>query len=357
MLAGAAVGAVAVASGVAVAATSGPSTPARPASARLAADPAGDGLEVGRPGEAPADVEKFWTPARIKAAKPLTPQAAKAGRASAPQLAALAAEPGAKGDPTLPEDSPDALSSRVSAASVKTVKTARQWTRHKKPPARTIGKLFGVDSQNRLYTCSATVISSRNKRTVWTAGHCVHSGHGGTAGFSRKLTFRPDYINGKSYGTWTADYMVVDKRWANGADPSYDVAAFTVRKYRGKGIQYYTGSQGYNFGYKKRSYPMYAFGYPARALPSKKPMNSNRLWYCSGKTYGIRYTAGGPVHLGMDCTMGNGASGGPWLYGLKSNGLGRIVGVNSMHSDRKAEMYSPYHGSAAAAVYRKAAAL
>ncbi|MFC9972626.1 trypsin-like serine peptidase [Spirillospora sp. NPDC127200] len=343
---------MAAASGVAVLATAddAPAKKAAPVGAKAPTDP-NTRLEVLSVGQDPAAVKKYWTPARIKAAKPLTTKNVNAAPAAAQQLSAMAAEQHASGAPTLPEDSPEALSAQSAGYSAQAVKTARQWTRHGKPPARTVGKLFGVDSRNRQYTCSAAVISSKNKRTVWTAAHCLHSGRGGRAGFSKHVMFRPDYKDGKSYGSWVADRLVALEGWTKKGDLRYDIAGFTVKPYRGKGIQYYTGSQGYNFGYKKRAYPMYSFGYPARALPSKKAMNSNRLWYCSGKTFGVNYGSGS-VGLGMWCSMGNGASGGPWIYGMQRNGLGRIVGVNSTHSLRTLQMNSPYHGTAAVNVYR-----
>lgn len=338
-----------MAGGVAVAASSGPDAkPATVAGARTPADP-NAGIVSQAIGQSPEATKRFWTAARIRAAKPLQTPASNAAPGAVPQANALGAGPVVESDGTLPEGTASAQAG--GAASTQAVKTAKQWTKHGKAPARTIGKLFGVDNRGRQYTCSATVINSKNKRTVWTAGHCVHAGAGGSAGFSRYLMFRPDFINGKSQGSWVADRIVALKGWTTKGDLRYDIAAFTVKKYKGKGIQAYTGSQGYSFGYKNRKYYMRSFGYPARALPSKKAMNSNRLWYCSGTTFGVNY-GGGSVGLGMWCSMGNGASGGPWIYGMKGNGLGRIAGLNSTHSLRTLQMNSPYHGSAAVSVYK-----
>ncbi|WP_157419865.1 trypsin-like serine peptidase [Actinomadura kijaniata] len=351
LIAGSALGAVAVASGVAVAATSD-SKPEQAASvgAQTTADPDARAEIFKLPQDSTA-VERFWTPAAIRAAEHRQPRAA-AFPAAAPQIKALNDGPSLQGAPALPEDSAEPLSAQSAGVSAKAVTTARQWTRHGKPPARTVGKLFFADEKGNKYSCSAAVITAKNKRTVWTAGHCVHKGKGGEKGYYRNFLFRPDYKDGKSYGKWYADSIVALSGWKTKGDARYDIAAFTVKKYRGKGIQYYTGSQGYAFNYKGRKYSSYSFGYPARALPSKKPMNSNRLWYCSGKTFAVNY-GGGSTGLGLKCTMGNGASGGPWIAGMKKNGLGLIFGVNSMHNLKNLNMYSPYHGSAAVSVYKK----
>ncbi|RFU42233.1 hypothetical protein DZF91_07745 [Actinomadura logoneensis] len=252
-------------------------------------------------------------------------------------------------DGSLPEESPDALKApnTVGAAS----SAAKVWPRHGKAPARTIGRLVASDDGLYGYYCTATVITSHNKSTLWTAGHCVHKGRGGTGGFYRYYAFEPDYDNHRSLGTWYLNTLRVMAPWANNRDLRYDFAAFTVQKHGKTAIQSVTGAQGVSFGYKHRAYPFRTFGYPAVFLPSgrKVPGALERLYYCSGTSFASRYPTGG---LGIMCSMGNGASGGPWLYGMKSNGIGRVAGVNSTHMTRTLQMNSPYLGSAAVTLYR-----
>ncbi|WP_433327875.1 trypsin-like serine peptidase [Spirillospora sp. CA-294931] len=339
---------MALASGIALnVATDEPAKSVAAVGAKAPADPAAQ-LEYANVPDTAEATKKYWTKARLRAAKPLDTPAVNAAPA-APQASALGTGPTLEGEGTLPEGA--AATRSGGTASTQAVRVARQWTRHNAAPARTIGKLYGVNNRGQQYTCSASVINAKNKRTIWTAGHCVHSGRGGTAGFARKLVFYPDFIDGRSKGVWTADRIVALKGWTTKGDLRYDIAAFTVRTYKGKGVQAYTGAQGFTFGYKGRAYNVYSFGYPARALPSKRPMNSNRLWYCSGKSYGVNY-GGGAVGLGMHCTMGNGASGGPWIYGMSRKGYGRIIGINSTHSLRTDQMNSPHHGTVAINVYK-----
>ncbi|MEV4252568.1 hypothetical protein AB0J52_05305 [Spirillospora sp. NPDC049652] len=252
-------------------------------------------------------------------------------------------------DGSLPENSPDALKARsaVTAAS----SGAKVWTRHGKAPARTIGRLIASDDGMTGYYCTATVVTSHNKSTVWTAGHCVHKGRGGAGGFFRYYAFQPDYDRGKGLGTWYLNAVRVMAPWAYNRDLRYDFAAFTVRKHGTTALQSVTGAQGVSFGYKHRKYPFRTFGYPALLLPSGKKVPSPlaRLYYCSGTSFASKYPTGG---LGIMCSMGNGASGGPWLYGMKSNGIGRVAGVNSTHMTRTLQMNSPYLGSAAIKLYK-----
>ncbi|MGL5830010.1 MAG: trypsin-like serine peptidase, partial [Angustibacter sp.] len=72
------------------------------------------------------------------------------------------------------------------------------------PVARTNGKVFFTNAGNGLnYVCSAAVVNSEGRDTVWTAGHCVHGGAG--QNWHLNWTFVPAYDNGAMpQGSWTA---------------------------------------------------------------------------------------------------------------------------------------------------------
>ncbi|MFG2005807.1 trypsin-like serine peptidase [Spirillospora sp. NPDC048911] len=346
LIAGASVAALAAAGGVAVAATG--DAPSKPA-AKVAAASADSQVVVYQPKETAKQVQSYWTAARIKSAKPvkvLNVEAPSVAEAQA-EASALAA-PAFEGAPSLPEvGGKSGSASAQNLASAQAVVEARVWKKHGTAPARTLGKLY-FDVPGGRGSCSATVITAKNKRSLWTAGHCVHAGKGG--GWYRNFAFFPDYPAKKV--AWSVDNVVALNPWIRNSDKRYDIAAVTVRRKGGKGIQSTNGSQGYSFGYKKRKYSMYSFGYPADRLPGgKRYANNNLLRYCQGKTYAVNY-GGGHIALGMSCTMGHGASGGSWIYGLNRKGYGRIAGLNSMHSLSTKAMYSPYHGSQAVAVYK-----
>ncbi|MFI0451112.1 trypsin-like serine peptidase [Actinomadura sp. 6N118] len=338
--------ALAAAGGVAVAATG--DTPSKPAAKTGAATQADPNLALTTYTEPTSEkaLKAYWTAARIKSAKAIKPVSIDAAPATDNQVSALGAGESIEGAPTEPEVKGKAgNASAQGLASAQAVVEARVWKRHGVAPARTIGKLY-FDVPGGRGSCSATVITAKNKRTLWTAGHCVHGGKG--KGFYKRFAFIPDLPAKRT--AWSVKSIVALSGWTKKSDPRYDIAALVTNRR----IQSSTGSQGYAFGYKGRRYSMYSFGYPADRLPGgKRYANNNLLRYCQGKTYPVNY-GGGHIALGMNCTMGHGASGGPWIYGMNRKGYGRIAALNSMHSLRTKAMYSPYHGSAAVAVYKAA---
>ena len=81
-------------------------------------------------------------------------------------------------------------------------------------PFRAAGKLFFSDGPDD-FVCSASAISYR---VVVTAGHCVHAGSGGAAGFFENFLFVPAYRNGVApFGQWNWAFVTVTNTWATGA--------------------------------------------------------------------------------------------------------------------------------------------
>ena len=79
------------------------------------------------------------------------------------------------------------------------------------------GKLFfyrqGDANSGNYYVCSGTVIKSQNASLVWTAGHCVHDGKGGT--WHLNMVFVPAFVRGR--GSWRrprrGNRMSTGRRW------------------------------------------------------------------------------------------------------------------------------------------------
>ncbi|SEG42699.1 hypothetical protein SAMN04489712_105154 [Thermomonospora echinospora] len=292
-------------------------------------------------------VEQYWTPARMRAAKPVSLPKTVQGTAATPVAEASAQT----GDVPAAPVGGTVASGDVSTAAVV---GAKQWSNQKSGIARTTGRIYfsrgGSD-----YVCSGTVVNAANKRTVWTAAHCLHSG-GPKGVWHRNVLFVPGYRDGKSpLGRYAGLHGAVTPQWVNSTNANYrfahDLATFTVGNSGGKRVQARTGAQGIVWGYKKRTYAMRAFGYPVVFLPSNKRTQGHRLYYCSGTTKGIRFHAKAPVSMSLACTMGGGASGGSWLYGMNSKGWGKVAGVNSTHSTQDNRMFSPYQGAAAQKLY------
>ncbi|MCW2913872.1 MAG: hypothetical protein JWN52_1940 [Actinomycetia bacterium] len=345
-----------VATAFAVMSATGSTSTASPVAAKAAATDPSAAAVTNTVTQSAAQVQAYWTASRLRSARDLTNTEVTSAR-TATTTALRSVEASGEtlvGDPTTPTGPVTTAADSAAArkAFPKNPK-AKIWTKHGTAPARTIGKLFFTKKSGGNFSCSATVITAKNKSTVWTAGHCVYDG-GKTNATHQNFLFRPDYVDGKSRGSWTVHWVSTTQGWIKNADSAYDIGALVTNKLGGKTLQSVTGSQGYKFN-QSRNWNVYDFGYPGDLLPSGTKISSNKLRYCSGPTVRASYGTGKPIGYALHCTMGHGASGGPWLAEI-SKGLGRIVGINSTHSLKNDYMFSPFLGTAAINVYNYAAA-
>jgi hypothetical protein len=302
-------------------------------------------------------IRAYWTPARLRAAKPApapaTPSAtALAGARAIPDNGAtVTVEPTGGTGVTL-----DGQAERKSAPIV----YSRIWTDHTKAPALTTGKLYFTNQLDGLdYRCSASVVTSKGKDLVWTAGHCLFEGGSNKrAGWHVNVFFRPDLVGTEPYswqsrGTFvlgSRQWEIVPPRWITNGDPAYDMAAFTVAPYKGHKLQDYVGSQGIKFK-AGHALSIKDFGYPetlqpfTTAHPQGTRVDGYKLRYSTGMTW----SAYGGAFLEFKTNLGLGASGGPWLTGINSAGHGYIVGINTLGG--RIRMFTPYLGSQALAMY------
>lgn len=294
----------------------------------------------------------YWTRERIRSATPepipamttqpyqalkdvLPPRSAPGGR---PQQATKAAIPSAAND----------------ATALPAISRARRWRTQGKMPALTIGKIYYVRTNNTNGYCTGSVITARNKNTVWTSGHCIHKGSGGSRNYFRDFIFVPDADNGREpHGRWIWKYANTTKGWQDHSNWGYDIAAIAFYPQRRHGsLSTYLGSQGYKFGHGLRFQNIHAFGYPEDGF-RRTDFTGNDLWFCRGATY---RADGGRLLMKND--MFHGSSGGPWLQDLRlSRGWGYIIGANSHRKTdshgrpKNLDYKSPNHGDAAINVH------
>lgn len=215
-------------------------------------------------------------------------------------------------------------------------------------PATTSGRVFYTGNDGLGYSCSASTVNSGGKNLVFTAGHCVHPGAGGT--WHRNWVFVPGYNNGSApYGRWTSKQLWSWTLWTRNTDRAYDFGVAVMNTDgAGRRIVDVVGGQGIEWNYPLSQF-VYQFGYPARS-----PFNGGTLQYCTGTTY----SDGG--HQGNNCTMTEGASGGPWLDDF-SGRLGWLDSVNSwVFWDGNGNRYKwngPYFGNAVRDLYTTTANL
>jgi V8-like Glu-specific endopeptidase len=231
------------------------------------------------------------------------------------------------------------------AGSAQAGRDSEVWTSHGVMPARTVGKLFFRTPRGDS-SCTATVITAPNRRTIWTAGHCVADGEGTWYSLFR---FHPDRLNGASpYGAWDWRVAAAPRGWTTARNHGYDLAAIALAPVSGRGVADLVGSQGYRFGgpYKQ---DVHVFGYPGELRSPLRKVNSELLRYCTGETWKIGTLR---THLGVSCNMGRGSSGGPWLADLQlARGWGYLVGNVSTGASDVYAMRSPHLGDAAINVY------
>ena len=210
---------------------------------------------------------------------------------------------------------------------------------------QTTGKVFFTEG-NANYVCSGSAVTSSNKSTVTTAGHCVNEGPGA---FVTNFVFVPAYKSGAApYGKWAATQLFTTSRWQGSGDFDYDVGMAKVAPLNGKTLTDTVGSQGIAFNTSRPVFA-YSFGYPAAA-----PYDGTTLDYCSGTT--SNDTTGGSNDYRLVCNMTGGSSGGPWFRDFStSTGVGTQISLNSFgYRGEKNAMYGPYFGSVVQSLYNTA---
>lgn len=208
----------------------------------------------------------------------------------------------------------------------------------------TAGRVF-FTYQGRNASCSGNAVTSGNKSTVITAGHCVKL----DGAYHTNVAFVPAYANGNApHGTWNARTTTATPQWDASEDINYDIGAIVVGQVGGRFLTDVVGAQGIAFN-QPRADNTYAFGYPAAA-----PYDGSKLVYCSGRTFNAFLSDG----IGMTCDMTGGASGGPWFRTFsEATGTGTLNSVNSYKINLiPTWMFGPYFGTDAQNLYNRAQA-
>ena len=218
-------------------------------------------------------------------------------------------------------------------------------------PDRTVGRVF-FTANGRDHSCSAVALNSANKSVVWTAGHCVESGRDG--GFHSNWVFVPAFgscgLGCRPYGTFRATRLMTTQAWADDGNFRLDFGAAIVAPNDQRRLVQVVGGQGFAAGEGEQL--IRALGYPA-----DPPFTGRQQRACTGAPTGRdEIVAGtGPPPVAMACDMSGGASGGPWLIALGTNGFGFVNGnVSYRYRNDPRTIYSPYYGDDAVALYEAA---
>ena len=261
---------------------------------------------------AAARVLRFWTPERMRNARPLdlVRDGAGGARLRVGRAAVL-----------------DGASASFLAISNPDV-----------PPYSVNGRIFIRRGELEGY-CSGTAINSPTRRLVLTAGHCLNSGReGGKASvWSDYLQFVPAYHGGVApFGSFVArrGAMFAPRQWTKHGNPDFDIGAFlTLPNADGTQVADAVGGGATIVTDLTRHQVFQSFGYPGKAT---------RLQGCRSPYIGddlLSNSFAGPPTLGIRCHWAPGASGGGWLIGDGSE----INGINTyLHLNNKSHTFGPY---------------
>ena len=256
----------------------------------------------------PRQVERFWTPQRMAATRPLEMTVGKSGR-GAVHLGPLAA---------------------TAQASYSVVETPEA------PPYASNGRLFVIQGGKEGF-CSATAIDSPSRGLVLTAGHCVNTGPrpGSRAAWSSYLEFVPGFNLGAApFGTFvlTGTPRALPG-WTREGNPDFDLGAFLTEP-NAEGVALADEVGGATIVTDLPHAQRYeTFGYPGA---------TERMRACVSGFAGLDpVTVGlaGPSTVSVRCNWTPGASGGGWLI----DGGEEIDGLNSyLNKGEKQRTYGPY---------------
>lgn len=204
----------------------------------------------------------------------------------------------------------------------------------------TTGKLF-IGGVNGDQYCSASALNTRSKRVVITAGHCVHSGRGGS--WYNNLVFVPKY-NGNSstpapYGKFQARTLHTFKAWIQygGTTRGWGRDVGFLSTYTNGNNKRVVAAVGGNGLLISESFKFTAsvFGYPSNLA------NGEVMQGCRGgaaKTRSVPHTS-----KIVGCNFGGGSSGGPWLWKYnRDTRLGYTRGVTSFGPSNNMYIGSPH---------------
>jgi V8-like Glu-specific endopeptidase len=291
---------------------------------------ASDGVSVSaaaRPGQA----RSFWTPARMRRARPIPAPSA----AASPRLAHSSSAPGASARPTEPAGA-------VASSAIETVPDPTA------PGLSQNGAIFIVGRSGTLARCSGTAVNAPNYSVVITAGHCVHEGR---HWFGNKWVFVPGYRFGeRPLGTFVAKWLGSTPQWIGSENPNFDVGAAVVsRNERGQRLAEAVAADDIAWNLPPNQV-FDVYGYPVAP-----PFDGSTLQHCAPTPFEghafFSFLSPGPLNLAVQCNTSPGASGGGWVIS-GSNVLNGLTADGFPEDDTD---YGPYFGKEVAKLFARAA--
>lgn len=272
-----------------------------------------------------SNTRAYWTRARIAAAVPRSPIERPPAGASVASIPPLSVANGsAMAGPHIYHSRSGKLGRRSSQSGPVADPTVS--------PFRTVGKLYGTDRRGDFW-CSATVVPTASDSVILTAGHCLYE----YPHWARRLLFVPALGNGRRpFGSWRWTSEVVTGEWYRSDNLNYDYGAVKLRPSRRGRVGRVVGEQPIRWT-QPRHQRFTAVGYP------RKRRGGKSMWSCTAPFARTgRDHRPGPAPSAINCNMGAGSSGGPWLVQRRS-GFSYLNSVTSYaRRGRPNTVFGPY---------------
>jgi hypothetical protein len=216
------------------------------------------------------------------------------------------------------------------------------------PPLRAHGKVFFKIGENN-FVCSGTVVNSRGRNIVMTAGHCVYNTE--IDQYVDELVFIPAYdadaLQPEPFGRWAATAVFTSRQYAEQGRLSHDIGAVVMADR----IQDTVGSRriAFDLDPARRQYTIY--GYPAAPTPL---YDGRKMIGCRSQVTSRDWSEGSPQPMAAEpCDMAGGSSGGGWI--TSSGFLNSLVSYGYCEPEASPAFcgttYGPYFGDQVEAIY------
>jgi V8-like Glu-specific endopeptidase len=275
---------------------------------------------------------RFWTPARMRAARPLG-----MARRSWGGFAGVSSVPAQRADDGTLRASERALANFAEVPDP----TA--------PGSRQNGVVFIV-GRFGLGRCSGTSVNAPNMSVVITAAHCVNGGRPGSW-YNQNWIFVPGYHDGvRPFGVFVAKWLGTTVGWLDGDSENADVGAAVVsRNERGQRLGAAVGGYGIAWNLSPHQ------DFDIHGYPAELPFDGATQRLCSGTPFlahdVLSFLFSGPLNLGVTCAVTGGASGGGWT--IHGNVLNSVTDYG--YPDDPFTDFGPYFGDGVRDLYRRAA--
>lgn len=266
------------------------------------------------------DALRFWTPARMREAKPLDLRLPGPGQIALSESASASSAFETVPDPTLAD-------------------------------TRVNGAIF-IETPFGLERCSGTSVNAPNYSVVFTAGHCINSGGPRGQWMDFRWVFVPGYRYGqRPFGVFPAKWIDTTRQWRTTGSENFDVGAAVVgRNQRGQLLAKAVGGTGIAFGLKTRQV------FDVHGYPVEEPFDGETQQVCTQTPFlghdANSFLSPGPLNLAVDCDVTGGASGGGWTI---SGGKVLNSVTNYGYGDDPDTDFGAYFGKEVARLFHRAA--